>query len=519
MFENLMETVNISDSETYENFPPNPIIKPPKLIKRPGSSIDSGSIPKAQIGQIIMQNELLHKENSEMKNKITLLETQIEEIMGKIKNKQKNKVDADKQCNKSINNTNNSIHNVEAETTVNGLPLNDNDSEMCSDEHSSIDDEGNEFIPVLRRQNRNKYNKNQIKSQSNKNKNVNDNKPNNNENNNKHNSEIKKKVKMPPINIYVQTPNQTATVLEMANIKDFTMQRINQNKHILYMASTESYYKAKELLNDVCTQYYTYTPKESKPKNLLLKGLSSEEDTNELLMDLKTHETEELKFINCVQFESNISKTKKNKLAIYLIQFSAESNLNIVYKIQYIRHQRIKWEKIKSSDNVMQCKNCQRFGHSAINCNLPYRCVKCDKEHDPKQCKVKKMEDSTAYCTNCKEMGHPASFRGCPIYKNIIKKIQEAKLLSRQKAQRGRRFNSSYIKPGVNYSDLFNTNKMDNTSNEKITSNNQNNKNFTNNNNISEQILQKLDEFKKYMIDTDKRIETLFNAINSIMNE
>lgn len=278
------------------------------------------------------------------------------------------------------------------------------------------------------------------------------------------------------------------------------------------MESMENYNRARQILNNVCTQYYTYTPKENKPKNILLKGLSNEEDTNEILEELKTYESDELKPISCVQFASNTSKINKTKLAIYLIQITAESNINALHKIKYIQHQRIKWEKLKSSNNIMQCKNCQRFGHSAINCNLSYRCVKCDKNHQPQQCKLTKNEESIPYCTNCMEMGHPASFRGCPVYKKIIKKIQDAKLLKQQTKEQSRRFSSNYIKPGVSYADVFNTN---NTSKVQMTTN-ENNNNTTN---LNAQILQKLDAFQKYMIENDKRIQTLFNAISSIMNE
>ena len=174
---------------------------------------------------------------------------------------------------------------------------------------------------------------------------------------------------------------------------------------------------------------------------------------------------------------------------------------------------------MKPRENITQCKNCQRFGHSAINCNLAYRCVKCNSDHEPKQCLLKKKDDTTAYCTNCKELGHPASFRGCPIYKQILKRMQEAKKLKLQKTQESqqRKFTSNYVKEGVNYSDHFRSNTNDNTS-KQLTPNNQNNKNTTNKLNLNEQILQKLDTFQEYMIQTDKQIETLFNTIKSIMN-
>jgi hypothetical protein len=54
----------------------------------------------------------------------------------------------------------------------------------------------------------------------------------------------------------------------------------------------------------------------------------------------------------------------------------------------------------------------------AKNCARKYPCVKCPEIHEPGQCKVTKSDETLPYCHNCKELGHPASYRGCPKYRD-----------------------------------------------------------------------------------------------------
>ena len=47
----------------------------------------------------------------------------------------------------------------------------------------------------------------------------------------------------------------------------------------------------------------------------------------------------------------------------------------------------------------------QRFGHTAIHCNFPYRCVKCNENRGPMECKIEKssVAREDLYCTLCQQ--------------------------------------------------------------------------------------------------------------------
>lgn len=121
-----------------------------------------------------------------------------------------------------------------------------------------------------------------------------------------------------------------------------------------------------------------------------------------------------------------------------IVQITRKSQTERLAKIQYLLMHRVSWEKLKlKSKSPTQCKNCQRFGHTATNCLYGYRCVKCTKTHDRGQCPRNKIIeeakkkpnkegfiilDDRVACVNCKQKGHPANHKSCPFYQNYIER-------------------------------------------------------------------------------------------------
>jgi hypothetical protein len=75
-------------------------------------------------------------------------------------------------------------------------------------------------------------------------------------------------------------------------------------------------------------------------------------------------------------------------------------------------------------DQLWQCYNCQRFGHSAKFCDSKPRCVVCSEEHKFQDCPVKNTKDKMK-CANCKG-NHTSSYSGCREVKTA-KQVQEIK--------------------------------------------------------------------------------------------
>ena len=107
------------------------------------------------------------------------------------------------------------------------------------------------------------------------------------------------------------------------------------------------------------------------------------------------------------------------RLPLFILTFHKDEGINKIYNIQYICRMKIKIEALKSSKLIVQCKKCQRYGHTQNFCKRDPKCVKCAGDHLTVDCtKPKKLQNPK--CANCGE-SHPASYRGCVIAKELQK--------------------------------------------------------------------------------------------------
>lgn len=117
------------------------------------------------------------------------------------------------------------------------------------------------------------------------------------------------------------------------------------------------------------------------------------------------------------------SRRNNINLPIYLVQLGSSSKPANLNKIKYVNREKIHWEKIIKKD-ITQCRRYQRLGHTAANCNLDFRCVKCNTDHEPGQCPNNNIEPNSTpakpFCRICNEFGHPSSYRGCPKRKEYL---------------------------------------------------------------------------------------------------
>lgn len=115
-----------------------------------------------------------------------------------------------------------------------------------------------------------------------------------------------------------------------------------------------------------------------------------------------------------------LAKFSTENNPIYIVQIDANSTLKDLTEIKIIAHQRARWEQLKKH-KLFQCMRCQRLGHASLNCRLPPRCVKCSLNHIAGSCTITSTDEKNKLkCANCNAFGHPASYRGCPFYKQAI---------------------------------------------------------------------------------------------------
>ncbi|XP_076324219.1 uncharacterized protein LOC143232530 [Tachypleus tridentatus] len=77
---------------------------------------------------------------------------------------------------------------------------------------------------------------------------------------------------------------------------------------------------------------------------------------------------------------------------------------------------RVEESKQPATVAVLQCFNCEKFGHASAACKASTRCVRCSGMHAVKACPKNREETC---CANCRGP-HAASYRGCPKYSQVI---------------------------------------------------------------------------------------------------
>lgn len=330
--------------------------------------------------------------------------------------------------------------------------------------------------------------------------------------------------KPPPISVFnIQIKKMNKLLESVLFISDYYIKKINDTKFNIILKNIEDFVKVTKLLTKTKTEYYTYTPKDSKKQSFVLKGLGSEFEPEEIKKELLQYNGEKFKVVEVSRFVTARSKANKVTLPIFVVQLSANSSAGKLHNIKYLSHQVVRWEKLKKKD-VMQCKNCQRYGHAAANCEMDYRCVKCAENHQPGQCAIPKNEDvidhSKIYCVMCSSYGHPASYKGCKKYLEMKQRLREKINFTKEKAKNRRltisKFTDNYVQPGLKFSDIIRgKNHVTNNNRDELNGHNSIRMNESRNNDKFQASIQS--QINSLMAMVQKNMESITFIMQSIM--
>lgn len=191
--------------------------------------------------------------------------------------------------------------------------------------------------------------------------------------------------------------------------------------------------------------FHSFAEPNEKKKVFVLKGF---------YYDLSLNQEQNLSAIYKILKDSGVECQKITFLSknvdypIYLVHFNNQdiNVLTLKQKHRAIDGLLVKWETISNSKKrPTQCFRCQLYGHSASNCNRPYRCVKCTNEHEPGKCS-RQTREGTASCINCKG-DHSANSSVCPnfiSYSQMIKRQQTNSIPARRNQSQTRQNNHQH---------------------------------------------------------------------------
>lgn len=323
-------------------------------------------------------------------------------------------------------------------------------------------------------------------------------------------TQINDNIKIPPINLVdMDTKELIKFIKNGLKINEFRIKEF-RNKKSLFMNNLKDYARVKSYLKKSTAKFFTFTPKAEKTKTYLLKGLNGDTPIEEILEELNKFQEDDLKFIKVSQFTTKKSKEKDYLLPIFLVQISSNSSINKLKQIKTLLYRCIRWEQLKHPE-IPQCRNCQGFFHSASNCYLPPKCVKCDKQHERGKCQIDKVsadEMDKLYCVLCKKYGHPASYKGCEIYRNLQTKLRNKK---RNNLANNVNISNCNLEPGLSYANKV---KLNNTTSNQL------NANLISGNSFMEEIKNIMLNLTTQVVNLQKqlqlqisRVDTLFSII------
>lgn len=210
-----------------------------------------------------------------------------------------------------------------------------------------------------------------------------------------------------------------STLNEIVDNKSYQMTTLRSGHIIKLMPNDIQTYKAireQFITNNI--SHYTYKLKCERAYRVVLRGLHSTEDTAQIKQELKEQGHEVRQIVNVLH------RSTKEALPIFFVDLEPNQNNKEIFNLRYLSQMRVKFEAPYKKKEIMQCKRCQRFGHTKNQCFRPFRCVKCGSDHPTSSCT--KTPETDATCANCQEK-HPASYKGCSKYKQYKERILKTK--------------------------------------------------------------------------------------------
>ena len=103
------------------------------------------------------------------------------------------------------------------------------------------------------------------------------------------------------------------------------------------------------------------------------------------------------------------------------VQIHKRSDLETLVKNKIVVNYLGRIVEPHAENSVVQCFNCQVYGHIQTDCQEEQRCLRCGESgHGHKTCPKPKEEEK---CSNCQE-AHIASFKGCKIRLSYVRKLR-----------------------------------------------------------------------------------------------
>ncbi|KAL4121449.1 hypothetical protein QTP88_013963 [Uroleucon formosanum] len=210
--------------------------------------------------------------------------------------------------------------------------------------------------------------------------------------------------------------------LKLLGAENFLFKSSTNDLKIL-TKNSDSYRAVIKYLNANKAEYHTCQQRENKAFHVVIRNIHPSTPLNEIGITIQ-----EIGFT--VRQVANVRhKITKNNLPLFFVNLEpAEINKDI-FHVTSILHTKVRIEEPYKRREVIQCQNCQKYGHSKSYCSHPPRCVRCAELHTSSSCT--KSIDQPPTCALCGG-SHPANYRGFTVHKDLQKFHNYSKATTKQ---------------------------------------------------------------------------------------
>ena len=220
--------------------------------------------------------------------------------------------------------------------------------------------------------------------------------------------------RIPPVTIFPR-PSQRIISINKAFLAQYNPQSLTSVKTRdgtkLFVQNPKDYINLQKFVvaNDI--PHVIFKLREDRSTKFVIRNIDEQTLPVEILDELKRLE---FPILRVAQLKSN---NHGGLLPMFLVEMTQSKKTDEFPKLRGLLNMSIRVEPYKAPTAPLQCFRCQRYGHGANSCNAMQRCVKCGMEHSAKGCEI---PHELFKCALCGE-NHSASYKGCQIYKNILK--------------------------------------------------------------------------------------------------
>ncbi|GBM63224.1 hypothetical protein AVEN_188259-1 [Araneus ventricosus] len=232
-----------------------------------------------------------------------------------------------------------------------------------------------------------------------------------------HLTTVEQNKQIPAVNPKLET-NYNLTLREINRMFPDTENKLYNGFIRIQASSPENRISIIEYLQKNDKEFILSEASADRLLKAVIKGLPLNQNIEELKTIL---ENRDFKIIRISRLKNYRFKTLH---PYFLIEVAKTKNHLGIYNLKTIKLLSVTIKPYRKKNRATIFFKCSNFHHSARNCQFKDRCIKCEGNHETRDCTIKTKIDNPK-CINCKENGHLASWRGCPMFPKLTFNISK----------------------------------------------------------------------------------------------